>query len=127
MVKNTIDEKLIEMQKEKKQAIGRAIDDKKMFKQLPMPDLMRLFGSVREDSNECPFILVDDDELDTIVFDQDKQHQLSTKKTAKKTKKSTKNGEGIKTSRQSKESEQDPSSLPVIDPFADDSNELFLS
>ena len=85
MVKDTIDERLIEMQKEKEQAIGRAIDDKEMLKQLPMPDLMRLFGPVREDSDGCPFILVDDDELGTIVPNKDKQDQLSSNKAAKKT------------------------------------------
>ncbi|KAG7005506.1 DNA replication licensing factor mcm6 [Physcia stellaris] len=134
MVKDTIDERLIEMQKEKEQAIGRAIDDKKMLKQLPMPDLMRLFGPVREDSDGCPFILVDDDELGTIVPDKDKQEQLLSNKAAKKTRKSSKKGKVTKTSRQAKEPEQepdqepeqDPSSLPVIDPFADDPDSLFL-
>lgn len=129
-MKETIDEWLVDMQKEKEQAVGRAIDDKKMLKQLPMPDLMRLFGPVREDSDGCPFILVDDDELGTIVPNKDKQEQLSSNKAAKKTGKSSRKSKGTKTSRQAKEPEQepeqDPSSLPVIDPFADDPDSLFL-
>ena len=137
-MKETVDEWLVNKQKEKKQAVDGAINDQKMLKQLPMQDLMRLFGPVREDSDGRPFILVDDDELGTIVPDKDKQEQLSSNKAAKKTKKSKKKAKGTKTSRQAEEPEQeqeqeqeqepeqDPSLLPVIDPFADDPDSLFL-
>lgn len=62
VVKNTVDEKLEEMQNVKSKAIGAAIDDSKMLEQLTLEELMRLFGTVSVDEDHRPFILVDDDE-----------------------------------------------------------------
>ncbi|KAL8735482.1 MAG: hypothetical protein Q9181_002789 [Wetmoreana brouardii] len=61
VVKNTVDEKLQAMQKEKEAAIRQAIDDDKMLEALTVPELMSLFGDVQLDENQKPFIVVDDD------------------------------------------------------------------
>ncbi|KAL9582605.1 MAG: hypothetical protein Q9212_003199 [Teloschistes hypoglaucus] len=62
VVKNTVDERLQQMQKQKAEAIRQAIDDEKMLEALSIPDLMSLFGSVAYDEDDKPFILVDDEE-----------------------------------------------------------------
>ena len=97
-VKDTIDENLIDMQIKKKADIERAIDDNKMLKQLAMPDLMRLFGPVKEDADGRPFILVDDDELGTI--------DPSTTKPAKPSKKPAKASKRGKKPRRTKSPEK---------------------
>lgn len=61
VVKNTVDEKLQEMQEAKARVIGGALDDEKMLGALSLEDLMRLFGTVKMDENSKPFILVDDE------------------------------------------------------------------
>ncbi|KAL8709909.1 MAG: hypothetical protein Q9220_005359 [cf. Caloplaca sp. 1 TL-2023] len=61
VVKNTVDEKLMQMQKAKAEKIGHAIDDEKMLGALTIRELMGLFGEVRLDANDKPFILVDDE------------------------------------------------------------------
>lgn len=61
VVKNTVDEKLQEIQDEKEKAIGAAIDDNTMLEKLSLQDLMGLFGPVTLDDNRKPFILVDDE------------------------------------------------------------------
>ena len=54
-----MDEKLQEMQKKKKEEIDTAMDAKGA--RPSMRELMRLFGTVGEDENDKPFILVDDE------------------------------------------------------------------
>ena len=61
VVKNTIDEKLEKLQKEKDAAIFTAIDDSRMLRTLSVKNLMRLFGPVRHEEDGKPFILVNDD------------------------------------------------------------------
>jgi len=61
MVAGTVDERLIEMQKEKKEVIDAAIDDRTVMSKLSVTELMKLFGPVAYDENSRPFILVDDD------------------------------------------------------------------
>lgn len=61
VVKNTVDEKLQQMQLVKAKKIGAAIDDSKMLEKLSMDELLRLFGTVEHDGDNKPFILVDDD------------------------------------------------------------------
>ena len=61
VVKNTIDEKLEELQKEKDAAIFTAIDDSRMLRTFSVKNLMRLFGPVRHEEDGKPFILVNDD------------------------------------------------------------------
>ncbi|KAL8692613.1 MAG: hypothetical protein Q9218_002400 [Villophora microphyllina] len=65
VVKNTVDETLLDMQKKKEADIRKAIDSDKMLEALSLPELMSLFGDVEYDENNKPFIkpfrLVDDD------------------------------------------------------------------
>ncbi|KAL9587787.1 MAG: hypothetical protein Q9203_003396 [Teloschistes exilis] len=61
VVRNTVDERLQQMQKKKAEAIRRAIDDERMLEALSIPDLMSLFGEVEYDKDDKPFILVDDE------------------------------------------------------------------
>ena len=61
VVKNSIDEKLEKLQKEKDAAIFTAIDDSRMLRTLSVKNLMRLFGPVRHEEDGKPFILVNDD------------------------------------------------------------------
>lgn len=60
MVKDTVDEKLQEMQEEKELAIGKVMDQG--TGKLSLPDLMRLFGPVQENADRKAFIVVDDDD-----------------------------------------------------------------
>ena len=140
VVKDTIDETLREMQAEKEKAIGGAIDDTKMLKRMLMPELMRLFGPVGEDSNGRPFILVDDNELGSIV-PKDKPAARKETKASKITKalkrgKATKGGKGGKGSkgqkgtRQAEAAEEDPEdiqlSFPTVSAEDDEDDSLFL-
>lgn len=105
------------MQKEKEEAIGKAIDDNnQMLKQLPTHDLMRLFGSVSEDEEGRPFILVDDDELGTIEPPAEKP--AKPKKPAKGAKKGKKPG-------RPKSSEKKQTNQPTVD-SADESEGFFV-
>ncbi|KAI4253837.1 MAG: hypothetical protein LQ352_003446 [Teloschistes flavicans] len=61
VVKNTVDERLQQMQKKKAEAIRQAIDDERMLDALSIPELMSLFGNVGYDEKNQPFILVDDE------------------------------------------------------------------
>lgn len=61
VAKNTVDEKLLEMQKRKEEEIGGAMDDEKMLQALSLEELMGLFGQVGVDEQGKGFILVDDE------------------------------------------------------------------
>ena len=61
VVKNTVDERLQNMQDSKQEKIGAAIDDSKMLDKLSLEELMRLFGPVKVGEDRRPFILVDED------------------------------------------------------------------
>ncbi|KAF3039514.1 hypothetical protein E8E12_004791 [Didymella heteroderae] len=59
-VKDTVDERLIEMQKTKQKEIDEIMDDRgKRTKNLEIADVMRLFGNIEEDGEGKPFILVE--------------------------------------------------------------------
>lgn len=60
LVEDTVDERLLEMQEEKKEIISTAMDDRSVMANLTLPELMKLFGPVAYDENSKPFILVDD-------------------------------------------------------------------
>ncbi|KAL8951909.1 MAG: hypothetical protein Q9222_002154 [Ikaeria aurantiellina] len=60
VAKNTVDQKLLEMQKKKEENVKHAIDDEKMLEALTIRELMGLFGDVQLDENDKPFIVVDD-------------------------------------------------------------------
>ncbi|KAL8912493.1 MAG: hypothetical protein Q9171_002506 [Xanthocarpia ochracea] len=61
VAKNTVDEKLLEMQKRKEEEIGGAMDDEKMLQALSLEELIGLFGQVEVDEQGKGFILVDDE------------------------------------------------------------------
>ncbi|KAL8805791.1 MAG: hypothetical protein Q9200_005281 [Gallowayella weberi] len=61
VAKNTVDEKLLQMQEEKSKAIREAIDDERMLEELTLRELMALFGRVKMDERKKPFIVVDDE------------------------------------------------------------------
>ncbi|KAJ4301538.1 hypothetical protein N0V90_003631 [Kalmusia sp. IMI 367209] len=59
-VKNTVDERLIQMQEKKQKEIDSVMkDDGSKVKKMSIRDLMRLFGNLQEDNNGRPFILID--------------------------------------------------------------------
>lgn len=66
VVKDTVDEKLQDMQMVKAKRIGAAIDDLKMLGKLSLEQLLRLFGPVAHDASRRPFILVVDDDEEQI-------------------------------------------------------------
>ncbi|KAI4199693.1 MAG: hypothetical protein LQ350_004415 [Teloschistes chrysophthalmus] len=69
VVKNTVDERLQQMQKKKAEAIRQAIDDEKMLEALSVQDLMSLFGKVAYDDEHRPYIRVNDkDDEDENAF-----------------------------------------------------------
>jgi len=55
-----VDDRLLAMQKEKKEIIGAALDNRAVLSKLDLTDLMGLFGDVSLDENSKPFIVVDD-------------------------------------------------------------------
>ena len=61
-VKNTVDERLIEMQERKQKEIDAVMNDDLPGRvgKMDTRDLMRLFGYVRDDENGRPYILVND-------------------------------------------------------------------
>ncbi|KAJ4986313.1 SNF2 family domain-containing protein [Stagonosporopsis vannaccii] len=79
-VKNTVDERLIEMQKKKQREIDEVMEDrgKKTRKQvlpcLDIADLMRLFGNIEEGEDGRPFIVVDNPNA-TGGFFADQDHE----------------------------------------------------
>ncbi|KAL8903514.1 MAG: hypothetical protein Q9207_003872 [Kuettlingeria erythrocarpa] len=62
VLKGTVDERLVALQERKKKLIGRALGDTQAFKHFSAEDLMRLFGHVKRDEHDRPFIVVDDEE-----------------------------------------------------------------
>ncbi|KAL8925796.1 MAG: hypothetical protein Q9208_003293 [Pyrenodesmia sp. 3 TL-2023] len=66
VLKGTVDERLIALQERKKKLIGRALGDTQAFKHFSAEDLMRLFGHVKHDEHDRPFIVVDDEQGRTV-------------------------------------------------------------
>lgn len=61
IVEDTVDERHMEMQEEKREVISNAMDDRSIMANLTLPKLLKLFGPVAYDENSKPFILVDDE------------------------------------------------------------------
>ncbi|KAL8774469.1 MAG: hypothetical protein Q9209_000842 [Squamulea sp. 1 TL-2023] len=61
VARNTVDDKLQQMQEHKARAVGEAIDDESILKALSLHELLGLFGQVDTNDQEHPFIIVDDD------------------------------------------------------------------
>lgn len=56
VIKNTIDEAMMNMKERKQIEIDEVMDDSKRREKLSVTDLMRLFGPVGEDEDRKPFI-----------------------------------------------------------------------
>ena len=63
MVRDTVDEKLLIMQRRKKEEVDSAIDNRTLLQQLTTEDLLSLFGPVKHNEAGQPFIVVDDEEI----------------------------------------------------------------
>lgn len=61
VIKDTIDERLLNMQKRKDKIIEATIDDRTVLSKFSLEDMMKLFGDVVLDENAKPFIFTDDD------------------------------------------------------------------
>lgn len=61
VVEDTVDQRLMKMQEDKKEIISTAMDDRSILANLTLPELLKLFGPVAYDENSKPFILVDDE------------------------------------------------------------------
>ncbi|KAL8848420.1 MAG: hypothetical protein Q9221_006555 [Calogaya cf. arnoldii] len=61
VARNTVDDRLQQMQEAKAKAVGRAIDDETMLKALSLQELLGLFGQVDGSDVDHPFIVVDDE------------------------------------------------------------------
>ncbi|KAL8645226.1 MAG: hypothetical protein Q9226_007394 [Calogaya cf. arnoldii] len=61
VARNTVDDRLQQMQEDKAKAVGHAIDDETMLKALSLQELLGLFGQVDGSDVEHPFIVVDDE------------------------------------------------------------------
>ncbi len=61
VVADTVDERLLAMQEEKREIISNAMDDRSVMANLTLPELLKLFGPIAYDENSKPFILVDDE------------------------------------------------------------------
>ncbi|KAL6719078.1 hypothetical protein ACLMJK_003313 [Lecanora helva] len=69
VIKDTIDERLLRMQKRKDRIIEAAMDDRTVLSKLTLEDMMQLFGDVAYNDNAKPFIYTDDDpEKETSVW-----------------------------------------------------------
>ena len=62
-MENTIDERLLRLQKYKDEIIGGAMDNRAVLAQLSLKELLSLFGEVGQDANDQPFIYYSDKEL----------------------------------------------------------------
>lgn len=70
VVDDSADGKLMEMQLKKSALIGQAMDDKSVMSKLTTYDILRLFGEVKLDKNQRPFIHLDDDEKLDSLFEK---------------------------------------------------------
>ena len=61
VVEDTVDERLMEMQEEKRGIISTAMNDRSIMAHLTLSELLKLFGPVAYDENSKPFIMVDDE------------------------------------------------------------------
>ena len=114
VVKDTIDDKLVTLQKQKDDTIFAAIDENRILDKLSITNLLRLFGPVDHRENGNPFILKDDSstgqaETELDFNDTQGQTQAKGKKSSKakgpggakggKGSKATRGGKGAKARR----------------------------
>ena len=74
VVEKSADGKLMDMQLRKDALISQAMDDRSVMSKLSASDVLRLFGQVKLDKNQRPFIHLDDDEkLDSLFEKKDQE------------------------------------------------------
>ena len=61
VIKDTVDERLLQLQSKKDKIIGAAMDDRSVLSKLTIEDMLRLFGNVVHDQNSQPFIFTEED------------------------------------------------------------------
>ena len=70
VVENSADSKLVDMQLRKDALIHRAIEDRSVMSKLSTEDVLRLFGEIKLDKNQRPFVHLDDDEKLDSLFEK---------------------------------------------------------
>ena len=63
IIQDSIDERLLRMQERKEKEINKVIGNKEFLSSLTMDELMTLFGEVRHNENNVPFIVVEEQPL----------------------------------------------------------------
>ena len=61
MIKDTVDERLLKMQRRKDKIIEAAMDDRSVLSKLTIEDMLQLFGDVVHDQDSKPFIFTEED------------------------------------------------------------------
>ena len=70
VVEKSADGKLMDMQLRKSALISQAMDDRSVMSKLSASDVLRLFGQVKLDKNQRPFVHLDDDEKLDSLFEK---------------------------------------------------------
>ena len=70
IVEKSADGKLMDMQLRKSALISRAMDDKSVMSKLTTEDVLRLFGEIKLDKNQRPFVHLDEDEKLDSLFEK---------------------------------------------------------
>ena len=70
VVEKSADCKLMDMQLRKNALISRAMEDRSVMSKLSTEDVLRLFGEVKLDKNQRPFVHLDDDEKLDSLFEK---------------------------------------------------------
>ena len=81
VVKETVDDKLLQMQQHKETVINDAIDDGKRTGKLSVKDLMRLFGTLSDDTEDedgPEFIIVEDESESAMHLDEEYSQEQPT-------------------------------------------------
>ena len=71
VVSDSADRRLTDMQLRKSALISQAMDDRSIMSKLTTNDVLRLFGEIKFDKNQRPFIHLEDDERVDSLFEKD--------------------------------------------------------
>ena len=71
VVSDSADRRLTDMQLRKSALISQAMDDRSIMSKLTTNDVLRLFGEIKFDKNQRPFIHLEDDEKVDSLFEKD--------------------------------------------------------
>ena len=70
VVEKSADTKLMDMQLRKNALISRAMEDRSVMSKLSTEDILRLFGEIKLDKNQRPFVHLDEDEKLDSLFEK---------------------------------------------------------